>query len=164
MASARCTRTLSRVSGHCSAPGYVRIAASRRRSCRSISVSLSSCITRAGAEKPCSAPLSLPWSGDCSITPEADKSLLENLPRLTRRVALADELAVGVDADQPGNEQQIAEANSVAVMADRRRETGDGEFLALRHAYSLRNPSSARQASRVLPGPKGLPWADRTAP
>src|SRR3954462_98235 len=63
-ASARCTSTQWRVSGHCSAPGCVRIAASRRRSCQSISASLSSCTTRAGAEKPCSAPLSLPWSGD----------------------------------------------------------------------------------------------------
>src|SRR5215217_7789778 len=63
-ASARCTSTPWRVSGHCSAPGCVRIAASRRRSCQSISASLSSCTTRAGAEKPCSAPLSLPWSGD----------------------------------------------------------------------------------------------------
>src|SRR4051794_31936315 len=63
-ASARCTSTSWRVSGHCSAPGCVRIAASRRKSCQSISASLSSCTTRAGAEKPCSAPLSLPWSGD----------------------------------------------------------------------------------------------------
>src|SRR4051794_34451793 len=63
-ASARCTSTPWRVSGHCSAPGCVRIAASRRRSCQSISASLSSCTTRAGAEKPCSAPLSLPSSGD----------------------------------------------------------------------------------------------------
>src|SRR4051794_12294029 len=63
-ASARCTSTRWRVSGHCSAPGCVRIAASRRRSCQSISASSSSCTTRAGAEKPCSAPLSLPWSGD----------------------------------------------------------------------------------------------------
>src|SRR3954467_10385246 len=63
-ASARCTSTPWRVSGHCSAPGCVRIAASRRKSCQSISASLSSCTTRAGAEKPCSAPLSLPWSGN----------------------------------------------------------------------------------------------------
>src|SRR4051812_17061088 len=63
-ASARCTSTPWRVSGHCSAPGCVRIAASRRRSCQSISASLSSCTTRAGAEKPCSVPLSLLWSGD----------------------------------------------------------------------------------------------------
>src|SRR4051794_30382080 len=63
-ASARCTSTPWRVSGHCSAPGCVRIAASRRRSCQSTSASLSSCTTRAGAEKPCSVPLSLPWSDD----------------------------------------------------------------------------------------------------
>src|SRR5215218_9882012 len=63
-ASARCTSTPWRVSGHCSAPGCVRIAASRRRSCQSTSASLGSCTTRAGAEKPCSVPLSLPWSGD----------------------------------------------------------------------------------------------------
>lgn len=35
-----------------------------QENCQSISASLSSCTTRAGAEKPCSAPLSLPWSGD----------------------------------------------------------------------------------------------------
>src|SRR4051812_44582585 len=63
-ASARYTSTPWRVSGHCSAPGCVRIAASRKRSCQSTSASLSSCTTRAGAEKPCSVPLSLPWSGD----------------------------------------------------------------------------------------------------
>src|SRR3954470_24113861 len=63
-ASARYTSTPWRVSGHCSAPGCVRIAASRKRSCQSTSASLSSCTTRAGAEKPCSALLSLPWSGD----------------------------------------------------------------------------------------------------
>src|SRR4051794_22250650 len=63
-ASARCTSTRWRVSGHCSAPGCVRIAASRRRSCQSTSASLSSCTTRAGAEKPCSVPLSLLWSDD----------------------------------------------------------------------------------------------------
>src|SRR3954464_3294425 len=63
-ASARCTSTQWRGSGHCSAPGCGPIAASRRRSCQSISASLSSCTTRADAEKPCSAPLSLPWSCD----------------------------------------------------------------------------------------------------
>src|SRR3954471_24329119 len=63
-ASARCTSTRWRASGRCSAPGCVRIAASRRRSCRSISAFFSSSTTRAGAENPCSAPLALPWSGD----------------------------------------------------------------------------------------------------
>src|SRR4051794_2606216 len=78
-ASARCTSTPWRVSGHCSAPGCVRIAASRRRSCQSISASSSSCTTRAGAEKPCSAPLSLLWSGDVLHPPEAGKSLRKYL-------------------------------------------------------------------------------------
>src|SRR3954464_9714962 len=81
-ASARCTSTRWRVSGHCSAPGCVRIAASRRKSCQSISASLSSCTTRAGAEKPCSAPLSLPWSGDVLHHPGSRQE-----PKILRRRA-----------------------------------------------------------------------------
>src|SRR4051812_23626588 len=64
MASARCTSTPSRGSGPCYAPGCDRTEVSRRRSCHSISASSSSCTTHAAAAKPCSAPLSLPWSHD----------------------------------------------------------------------------------------------------
>src|SRR4051794_30981226 len=78
-ASARCTSTPWRVSGHCSAPGCVRIAVSRRKSCQSISASLSSCTTRAGAEKPCSALLSLPWSGDVLHHPGSRQEPIELL-------------------------------------------------------------------------------------
>src|SRR3954471_13159675 len=39
------------------------------------SASLSSCTTRAGAEKPCSAPLSLPWSDDVLRHPGSRQEL-----------------------------------------------------------------------------------------
>src|SRR3954463_15563356 len=89
-ASARCTSIQWRVSGHCSAPGCVRIAASRRRSCQSISASLSSCTTRAGAEKPCSVPLSLLWSGDALHHPGSrqEPSTLPSV-RMTAGCAIA---------------------------------------------------------------------------
>src|SRR4051794_23399547 len=95
-ASARCTSIRWRVSGHCSAPGCVRIAASRRRSCQSISASLSSCTTRAGAEKPCSVPLSLLWSGDALHHPGSRQEppmIIEpaDLARLETALALAQE-------------------------------------------------------------------------
>src|SRR3954447_15195954 len=87
-ASARCTSIRWRGSGHCSAPGCVRIAASRRRSCQSISASLSSCTTRAGAEKPCSVPLSLLWSGDALHHPGSRQEPLSK-PHLNFYRALA---------------------------------------------------------------------------
>ncbi len=62
-------------SGRCCAPGCDRTAASRRTSCRFISASSSSCITRADAAKPCSARLSPAWLRDePTTTPEPNKS------------------------------------------------------------------------------------------
>src|SRR4051794_40176827 len=87
-ASARYTSTPWRVSGHCSAPGCVRIAASRRRSCQSTSASLSSCTTRAGAEKPCSVPLSLPWSGDVLHHPGSRQEPLGIVARMCDKLAV----------------------------------------------------------------------------
>ena len=69
MASARCTSTPWRGSGPCCAPGCARTGASRRRSCRSISASSSSCTTHAVAAKPCSARSSPPWSHEPDPTP-----------------------------------------------------------------------------------------------
>src|SRR3954470_24561156 len=63
-ASARSTSTPWRGRGPCCAPGCARTAASRRRSCRSISASSSSCTTHAVAAKPCSVLSLLPSSDD----------------------------------------------------------------------------------------------------
>src|SRR6476661_6635129 len=74
-AFARSMSTPRRASGPYCARGYGRIAASHRRSCRSISASSSSCITPAAAERPCSALLSPPWSRKPMLTtPKPDKS------------------------------------------------------------------------------------------
>src|SRR5207302_359928 len=79
--------------------------------------------------------------------------VVEDLPHLPRRIARADHLAGIVDPDQPGDEQQIAEPHRVAIMADRRRQAGDRELLALGDAgHSTRlSPRSPRQASSGLP-------------
>jgi len=74
-ASARSTSTRWRASVRCCALGCARIAASRRTSCRSISVSSSSCTTRVDAAKPCSARSSPACLRDGpGTTPEPDKS------------------------------------------------------------------------------------------
>src|SRR4051812_35420099 len=62
--SARCPSTRSRGSGPCCAPGSARPGGSRRRSCRSIWGSSSSCTTHAVAAKPSSARSLPPWSQD----------------------------------------------------------------------------------------------------
>src|SRR3954467_473380 len=67
--SARCTSTRSRGSGPCCAPGSARTGGSRRRSCRSIWGSSSSCTTHAVAAKPCLARSSPPWSHEADPTP-----------------------------------------------------------------------------------------------
>ena len=70
----------------CSARGCVRTAASRRRSCRSISASSSSCTTHAGVEKRCSAPSSLPLSGDALHHPGSrqEPKLFQTVRKQTR--------------------------------------------------------------------------------
>ena len=68
---------------------YGRIAASHRRSCRSISASSSSSTTPAAAERPCSALSSPPWSRKTMLTtPKPDKSLRKyGQQAITLRVA-----------------------------------------------------------------------------
>src|SRR3954453_17181623 len=115
-ASARCTSIRWRVFGHCSAPGCVRIAASRRRSCQSISASLSSCTTRAGAEKPCSVPLSLLWSGDALHHPGSRQEPLRELHARVHR---------GAYRPQPSRRRYIPKADggqrplAVAALEDK---------------------------------------------
>src|SRR3954447_26857862 len=131
-ASARCTSTQWRVSGHCSAPGCVRIAASRRRSCQSISASLSSCTTRAGAEKPCSVPLSLLWSGDALHHPGSRQepylfaetgeaaAWVKNIRRNPEVVVRINERRIGAIAHVLDRESDRELWHQVAAIADRK--------------------------------------------
>ena len=112
-AFARCTSTRSRASGRCCAPGCVRTEASRKTSCRTISASSSSCTTRAGVEKPCSAPLSLPWSGEALHHPGSRQE-----PSVTDIMG-AGELAVGrvsgLKFDRPLHESLVTAGRADAV-------------------------------------------------
>jgi hypothetical protein len=68
MASAKSTSIPSKASGRCCAPGSVRTAVSRRRSCPSISDSSSSSTTLGDAERLCSTLSSLLCSHDPPVT------------------------------------------------------------------------------------------------
>jgi len=81
-AFARSTSTRWRGSGCCCVPGFARIEAFRRTSCRFISASSSSCTTRADAAKSCSERSSPAWWRDGHVTtPELNKSHRRNLRR-----------------------------------------------------------------------------------
>src|SRR3954464_14457106 len=162
-ASARCTSTRWRVSGHCSAPGCVRIAASRRKSCQSISASLSSCTTRAGAEKPCSAPLSLPWSGDVLHHPGSRQEPQGFANRRMGRVQLGQRAALYCrvsTADQSCARQE----RDLTALADRAgyevvgsfkevgifKETGSGVRLDRAERRKVMALAQARRIDAVL--------------
>src|SRR5688572_20427043 len=55
--------------------------------------------------------------------------VLENLPRLRRDIVAADQRALCIGRRHAGDEQQLAEAHRVAVMADRRRQAVDHQLL-----------------------------------
>ena len=62
---------------------------------------------------------------------QAELHVPEDLPRLLGDVALADELPVGVERHDPGDEEQPARLDGVGVVAERLGHPLDAELLAM---------------------------------
>ena len=72
---------------------------------------------------------------------QAQLHVAKDLARLLDDVALADELPLGVDRDDPGDEQQPAGADRIGVVADRLGQPFDSQFLpVMAHERTIQSP------------------------